>query len=636
MRRLRDRFKFEIERLILRGPVPRLLVIALAIVLISLGAGWIVFELTGGFPRLAEAVWWAFLRLTDPGYLGDDEGNVLRVVSTVVTILGYVLFLGALIAIMTQWLNATLNRLQQGLTPIAQNDHIVILGWTNRTATIIEELLLSEERVRRFLRTHHTRKLRMAVLIEDLRPEVVQELRERLGPLWDYRKIIFRSGTPLRLDHLDRVDFSNAAAILLPFPDFARDNAFARDERTIKILLSIDSAARQKKRGDMPQVVVEVLDGRNVSLARRAYSGPLQILASDLLVSRLIAQNIRHAGLSGVFSELLTHSEGNEIYIRDAGAVAGAAAGQLRDAFADAVFLGLLRRGESPRLNPAHDVRIEAGDRLILMARTYAQTAPLRALPAPRTVVRAAANPLTSKPLRRVLLLGWNHKVPALVAELGTYRGEAFEIDLVSLVSTTERETLFHRYGVGGSAQRVRHLEADFTSMTDLAALEPARYDNIVILASEWKESEVESDARTILGFLMLEELLSTADAHPEVLVELMDHENVPLLRGRADVLISPLLLSHMLTQVALRPDLRQVFDEMFGPGGAEIFLRPALDVARAGERLTFRELADRVHGGGETALGVRSRDGSLALNPPKESVWSFGAGDEVVVLTQT
>ncbi|HET6702971.1 MAG TPA: hypothetical protein VFH14_14250 [Gemmatimonadaceae bacterium] len=636
MRRLRDRFKFEIERLILRGPVSRLLVIALAIVLISLGAGWIVFELTGGFPRLAEAVWWAFLRLTDPGYLGDDEGNVLRVVSTVVTILGYVLFLGALIAIMTQWLNATLNRLQQGLTPIAQNDHIVILGWTNRTATIIEELLLSEERVRRFLRTHHTRKLRMAVLIEDLRPEVVQELRERLGPLWDYRKIIFRSGTPLRLDHLDRVDFSNAAAILLPFPDFARDNAFARDERTIKILLSIDSAARQKKRGDMPQVVVEVLDGRNVSLARRAYSGPLQILASDLLVSRLIAQNIRHAGLSGVFSELLTHSEGNEIYIRDAGAVAGAAAGQLRDAFADAAFLGLLRKGDSPRLNPAHDERIEAGDRLILMARTYAQTAPSRALPAARAVVRAAANPLTSKPLRRVLLLGWNHKVPALVAELGTYRGEAFEIDLVSLVSTTERETLFHRYGVDGSAQRVRHLEADFTSMTDLAALEPARYDNIVILASEWKESEVESDARTILGFLMLEELLSTADAHPEVLVELMDHENVPLLRGRADVLISPLLLSHMLTQVALRPDLRQVFDEMFGPGGAEIFLRPALDVARAGERLTFRELADRVHGGGETALGVRSTDGSLALNPPKESVWSFGAGDEVVVLTQT
>lgn len=298
-------------------------------------------------------MWWAFLRLTDPGYLGDDEGNVLRVVSTVVTILGYVLFLGALIAIMTQWLNATLNRLQQGFTPIAQNDHIVILGWTNRTATIIEELLLSEERVRRFLRTHHTRRLRMAVLIEDLRPDIVQELRERLGPLWDYRKIIFRSDTPLRLDHLDRVDFSNAAAILLPFPEFARDNAFARDERTIKILLSIDSAARQKRRGEMPQVVVEVLDGRNVSLARRAYSGPLQILASDLLVSHLIAQNIRHAGLSSVFSALLTHSEGTEIHVRDAGDIAGATAGQLRDAFAEAVFLGLLRKGDSGA-RPAH------------------------------------------------------------------------------------------------------------------------------------------------------------------------------------------------------------------------------------------------------------------------------------------
>ncbi|HEX6642222.1 MAG TPA: ion channel DMI1 [Thermoanaerobaculia bacterium] len=636
MRRLRDRFKFEIERLILRGPVSRMLVIALTIVLISVGAGWIVFELTGRFPRLAEAVWWAFLRLTDPGYLGDDEGNVLRVVSTIVTILGYVVFLGALIAIMTQWLNATLHRLQQGLTPIAQNDHIVILGWTNRTATIIEELILSEERVRRFLRLHQARRLRMAVLIEDLRPEIVHELRERLGPLWDYRKIIFRSGTPLRLDHLDRVDFANAAAILLPFPDFARDNTFARDERTIKTLLSIDSAARQKKRGGMPQVVVEVLDGRNVSLARRAYSGPLQILASDLLVSRLIAQNIRHAGLSGVFSELLTHSEGNEIYVRDAAELAGATCGQLRDAFPDAVFLGLLRKGETPLLNPSETQRAEAGDRLILAATSYARTAPLRALLPARTIPRAAANPLPAKPLRRILLLGWNHKVPALIAELGTYRGERFEIDLVSLVSTSERETLFHRYGVDASGQAVRHVEADFTSMTDLTALEPSRYDNVVILASEWKESEVESDARTILGFLMLEELLSTAENRPEVLVELMDQENVPLLRGRADVLISPLLLSHMLTQVALRPDLRQVFDEIFGPGGAEIFLRPASDVIRAGERVTFQELADRLHSAGEIALGLRGRDGSLSLNPPKDSVWTPGPGDELVVLTQT
>lgn len=582
-------------------------------------------------------MWWAFLRLTDPGYLGDDEGNVLRVVSTVVTILGYVLFLGALIAIMTQWLNATLNRFQQGFTPIVQNDHIVILGWTNRTATMIEELLLSEERVRRFLRTHHTRRLRMAVLIEDLRPDIVQELRERLGPLWDYRKIIFRSDTPLRLDHLDRVDFSNAAAILLPFPEFARDNAFARDERTIKILLSIDSAARQKRRGEMPQVVVEVLDGRNVSLARRAYSGPLQILASDLLVSHLISHHsLSHrTSATPAFPASSPRCSRTRKGPRFTYATPETSPARPPGSFAmhspRPSFSACCGKG-----TPAHDQRIEAGDRLILMARTYAQTAPMRALPAPRIVERAAANPLPSKPLRRILLLGWNHKVPALVAELGTYRGEAFEIDLVSLVGTSERETLLHRYGVDGAGQRVRHLEADFTSNDGpdgarTGAVRQHRDPGERVEGVRGGVGRADDPRVSDAGGVAVDRGRASrgaggADGPGER----------ALLRGRADVLISPLLLSHMLTQVALRPDLRRVFDEMFGPGGAEIFLRPALDVTRAGERVTFRELADRVHGGGETALGVRSRDGSLSLNPPKESVWTFGGGDDVVVLTQT
>ena len=59
----------------------------------------------------------------------------------VVTVLGYVLFMGALVAIMTTALSRLMRRLETGLTPIAQRGHILILGWTNRTPTIVRELL---------------------------------------------------------------------------------------------------------------------------------------------------------------------------------------------------------------------------------------------------------------------------------------------------------------------------------------------------------------------------------------------------------------------------------------------------------------------------------------------------------------
>ena len=108
------------------------------------------------------------MRLTDPGHLGDDEGFARRTVSTIVTVLGYVLFLGLLIAILTQWLTSSIAKLESGVTPVAISDHVIILGWTHRTPTIVSELLRTRKRVERFLERQGTRQLRIVILSEDV------------------------------------------------------------------------------------------------------------------------------------------------------------------------------------------------------------------------------------------------------------------------------------------------------------------------------------------------------------------------------------------------------------------------------------------------------------------------------------
>jgi ion channel POLLUX/CASTOR len=138
------------------------------------------------------------------------RGRCTRFVSTILTVLGYVVFLGALVAIMTQWLNERMRALEMGLTPIAQRDHVLIIGWTNRTPTIVQELVLSGSRVRRFLELHGARTLRIAILADEVTTELGIELRERLGRLWNERQVILRTGSALRLEHLQRVDFIHA------------------------------------------------------------------------------------------------------------------------------------------------------------------------------------------------------------------------------------------------------------------------------------------------------------------------------------------------------------------------------------------------------------------------------------------
>ena len=202
IRRIYYRFKFFLEKQMVRGALFQLLFMVMLILFITIVGGYAAFVLTLKTGSFGEASWWAFLRMTDPGYLGDDEGTILRIISTIVTICGYVFFMGSLIAIMTTWLNSTMKKLESGLTPITLSDHMLIIGWTNRTVPIIQEILLSQGRVRRFLNRIGACKLNIVILAEEANREILQELREQLGELYDRQRITLRSGNPLRVEHL--------------------------------------------------------------------------------------------------------------------------------------------------------------------------------------------------------------------------------------------------------------------------------------------------------------------------------------------------------------------------------------------------------------------------------------------------
>jgi len=174
--------------------------------------------------------------------------------------------------------------------------------------------------------------------------------------------------------------------------------------------------------------------------------------------------------------------------------------------------------------------------------------------------------------------------------------------------------------------------------LSDLQALNPAQYENVIVLGSDRLESEEESDARTIVGHMMLSETLKdTTDTG--VVVELMDPENLPLFDDRlGEVLVTPMMASHVLAQVALRRELNVVYEELFSPGGAEIFFRPTSDYGIVGKEINFATLKEMAFGGGEIALGVRICGDALQnewiyLNPTWDQTWTLREQDELVVL---
>ena len=647
--RLIDRIKFIVERQLVKGAGFQLLVVGLFIALISLLGGLlVVMPAADEFEDVGSAIWWSFLRLTDPGYLGDDVGTWQRIVSTLLTIMGYVVFMGTLVAILTRWLIAKMEDLERGLTPVTLKNHLVVLGWSAQTPPLVAELFGSTGRVQRFLEKHDTQTLRVVVLAENAGAGQLHELASEQGIGRRSREVILRSGSAIQPEALQRVACLDAAAVIVPSQEHGGGSFVTPDVETVKALLSIAAQARHFG-SSLPFVVAEIQDMRKLPVIERAYPGPVEVVAGDATISRLMVQNVLHHGLSEVYNELLTAGEGNEIFVRGGETAEGLTLGELARQRPHAIVLGLLKPAGRPgtgwqvELPAPSDTVIRAEDRVVLLALDYQHTgADARAgtLPAIERGEPPVIGPAKTG-FQRILVLGWNRRVANLAREFASYRDRQFQLDLVSVIPVAEREREIARHGVDLSLVNGRLLEADYMVEADLRRLNPASYDTVMLLSSDRVGSDEEADARAMVGYLQLEDILAEAPRRPQVIMELSDPDNRHLLYGhQSEMLISPMILSHVLAQVALRRELRAVLDELFTAGGAEVQFRNPHDYPLPASA-TFQVLEKIVAARGEVALGVYraqadERGRHLTMNPPRQDYLELQDGDRLLVLCKT
>lgn len=509
-----------------------------------------------------------------------------------------------------------------------------MLGWTNRTPRILQELLSSEEQVRRFLRRFGTRRLAIVALADDVSAQLVQSLKEGLGAIWDPRAVILRSGSALHVEHLQRVSFSEAAAVIVPGADFAYGNARDSDAHIIKTILTVSRFGRDEN-DKLPLLVAELFDDRKLHVARQAYDGPIEILTTQRLVSRLLTQMVRHEHVWRVFAELLNGGDGNEVYVRPCGELSGLTFAEASSAFPHAILLGFVRpSGDSytPVLAPEPDERVNESTRAVLISRSLAQTEIVYESRAALSPTANAAVVSQPRGQRRVLLLGWNAKAPALLREFADYDHERFEVHILVEDPVQERERQLADHIVSVDRLQIHHHVGDFTLEHTLKSVQPETFDAILLLASDTLHSGEETDAHTVTGHLVLQALLASAERHPRVLVEVLEDDSSKLL-AEAEHLVSPVVASHMLAQVALRRELRAVFDVLFGPGGAEIAVEPIGQYAGDGEAITFEDLRSRAHAQGRVGLGVIHASGVSSLNPEPSERWMLSSLTHAVVL---
>ena len=525
-------------------------------------------------------------------------------------------------------------------------------GWTNRTIHIAAELLQSAARVKKFLKRHGARSLKLIILSDDVTPERHQELRDHDLIGSQASQIILRSGEAIDREHLKRVDCTQAAAIIIPSQNYGDQELITPDVETIKTLLSINAEMESSTNGYMPYVVAELQNENKLSAARRAYKGPMEVISSDTIISRLIAQNIRHYGLSIIYNELLSHSANNNLYAREFQEATNRTFREVSHHFTKCILFGVVRPENGtfrPILNPPADFTIENGDRLILLSRNLDESEWGHQPAAPsgnRSEDRFGKE--FSKPKigsekshTRLLILGWNHHLPALIKELGTYKEESFEITIASVRHLEEREREIELVEPDKQVVSCKQVKADYIREMELRSLDPAHYDNILLISSDKLSAEEEADARTIVGYTLLEEVLEEAENRPRMIMELADPNNEILIRNfMSEVIIGPLILSNLLATIAMRRELNTVYSELFTAGGAEINFRRPGDYGIGGETLSFSDIQQAASVHNETAIGVfmgsraSANTLNLSMNPPRHQSFQLTDSVKLVVLS--
>ncbi len=569
-----------------------------------------------GRPHPVRLLWETFTTTFSLSAPVDGEWQVL--IFWFILALGGIFIASALIGLLTTGLSRRLAELRKGRSQVIENDHTVILGWSDQIYTVINELITANA---------SRGKAAIAILADQDKVVMEDRVAHRI-PETGKTRIIFRTGSPLDLTDLEMVNLNEARSIIVLSPDNV--SAEDADAFVLKILLAINKGPAF--RGRPHHVIASVRDSKNKAVAKIAGGGAI-VLDGDDISARLLVQTARQSKLSVVYQDLFDFG-GDELYMVAEKNLVGKQFGQALQAYRKCCPIGILDAAGKTTLNPPMETVIGEGDKLVLLAEDDSKIKlAARAFPIDETAVlhgvRGPAAPEST------LLLGWNGRAARIIQQLDEYVADGSTVDIVT--DRGDADTV-----ASNLASRVHHVmirskHGDIRDRAVLASLDVGMYHNIILLCDD-NEDPLTADSRVLITLLHLRDLLAIGGRNSSIVSEMRDERDRALaqLTKADDFVVSEQLVSLLMTQISEDRNLESVFIDLFDPEGAEIYIRPSTYYLRTTPGYTFATAVEAARRRGEVAIGYRVAepgDGhGIVLNPDKEL--PMPAIDRLIVLS--
>jgi Trk K+ transport system NAD-binding subunit len=626
----KERFQYKFEKIIDSGPLAMIGFLGLLSAIIVVISG--VFIALTGIPNsdgeemgFIESIWQSFMRAVDAGALGADNGWPLRIVMLLVTI-GGLFILATLIGVLTAGLEEKLDDLRKGKSKVLEEGHTLILGFSSKILSIIEELSIANE---------NQKDAKIVILADEDKVEMEDAIREKIDNLRT-TEVIVRSGSPLEISSIHVVNPYEAKSIIVLSPEEVENP----DTHVIKSVLAITNSKKRKE--GKYHIVAEISDMENLEAAELVGGDETNYIFSEDLIARVTAQTCRQSGLSLVYSELMKF-EGDEIYFHEEPKLIGRSFGDVLFQYQTSSVFGLYTKEGKVLINPSKDRLMDIGDKVIAISEDD-DTVILQDQ-VEYDIVDSLMQSYEGENLKKekTLILGWNEKGNRIIEELDNYVAEGSEVVVVAeqdSLAANLKELQSHIKN-----QHVSFIEGNINHRASLEELRVDSFDHIIVMSYTENMNIQDSDAKTLICLLHLRNLSEHYGKEFSIVSEMLDIRNKELaeVAKADDFIVSDNLVSLMLTQMSENKDLKKVYDILFEADGSEIYLRPASQFVRLGEELDFYTVLASALKRDEIAIGYRlfkdfrdsSQNYGIELNPNKSDKIVFEEGDMLIVLAE-
>ncbi|MBO5935015.1 MAG: hypothetical protein J6Q94_05940 [Clostridia bacterium] len=303
---------------------------------------------------LANDGFWASLFYTitmvmDAGciqFVVEDVGTagVAVILVCLATIfLGMVIFTGAMIGFITNWISSIIDKANKGMHSLKISDHTVILNWNTRASEIVNDLLYSPDKERIVILVPDRKEAiekEIADRIADTLAKEKEELKKRTIGMSGIEKIryvskygisknkltvIVREGETYLTQQLNDICIKAAKAVIILGKDVANnvckydfiktaENLSKGNSETIKTLVQVSDLTSADDSADDQKIIVEVEDDWTLGIVRtiishKERSGKCNIVPVSVnrILGQILSQFSIMPELNLVYSELFSN-----------------------------------------------------------------------------------------------------------------------------------------------------------------------------------------------------------------------------------------------------------------------------------------------------------------------------------------